>query len=119
MKFTGVVTHVINASGTSQRTGKEFIAYKYRIEETGKQYPEALMGETYGDRVPVLEKGQMVEVEFSMACDEYQGNLYGKNKVWKVTLIGAVQPPSRAIPADAGIPGTVESSAPPTDDLPF
>ena len=83
MKFTGVVTNVVDKSGTNRR-GEPFKAMLYRIEEQGKQYPESLCGETFGDRVPVMREGDFVEVDFSMSCKEYEGKWYGKNNIWRV-----------------------------------
>ena len=125
MKFTGVVTNVIDKSGVNKK-GEPFKAIMYRIEEQGKQFPESLCGETFGDKVPDMREGDFVEVDFSMSCTEYQGKWYGKNKIWRINYPNQTQVAqdgfghTQAATPIANVAGVVPVAANENaDDLPF
>ena len=85
MEFKGIVRKRLDKSGVS-KTGKDFIAYQYKIEEAEGQYPQSLLGDIFGDKLEVLNVGDVVTVTYNVKCDEYDGKLYGKNNVWKVDV---------------------------------
>jgi hypothetical protein len=86
MEFKGVVTHVIDKSGIS-KAGKPFVSFQIRVEQPYAQYPESVLIETNKKEVlPAI--GESVNVFFNMRCNEYNGNLYGRNNLWKVEKLG-------------------------------
>ncbi len=133
MEFTGEVKKKIVKSGVT-KNGADFKAFQYKIEEvTGGMYPQAMLADVFGDKVEELNVGDHVTVHFNMKCNEYEGKLYGKNDVWKLTglvrgtsaqemessvatydpLAGMPQPSASTAASEAGATGA------PEEDLPF
>ena len=121
MKFKGIVTHVVEKSGLNKK-GEPYVAYQYRIEENTPSYPQSMIGDVFGDKVEVLREGQLVEVDFNLRTDEYQGRWYGKNAIWKVNVI---EQPHESSPAEnfavapEQIPANESFDNKSADDLPF
>lgn len=122
MKFTGRVEHVIDKSGT-KKDGTPFMSAQYVITETEGIYPQSGLFETFGDRAGTAKVGDIVEVEFNLKCDEYQGKFYGKNSAWRIEVKIAAEPLKSVSMAQdplaqpdpvAGNTGQEQS-----DDLPF
>lgn len=121
MKFTGKVTKALDKSGTSKE-GKPFVAWQYCLEEEGVAYPQSCLLETFGDRTVKPNIGDMVEAEFNMKCTEYNGNLYGRNNAWKITVLPASDGRSMPQPienAPSGLPNIEPQGTSGQDDLPF
>ena len=84
MEFKGRVEKVNDKSGTSKKTGEPFTAFQFKVVEEGIQYPQVGIMDIYGDKIPAPEVGALVTVSYSLKGQEYEGNLYGKNDVWKI-----------------------------------
>lgn len=115
MEFTGVITKRIDKSGVSKK-GDPFVAYQYRIEEPSGQFPQSLLGETFGDKVVVMNEGDHVTVQYNVRCDEYEGRLYGKNNIWKADVSHSTGVGNNDSPKFAGEVASADGSS---DDLPF
>lgn len=121
MKFQGIVTNIVEKSGTNKK-GEPYVAYQYRIEEETPSYPQALLGEVFGDRIPALKVGQLVEVDFNIRCDEYQGKFYGKNAIWKAEILKEAEPEvpgAYSEPPGSIAPNESFTNEAKEDDLPF
>lgn len=124
MEFTGEVKKKIVKTGVT-KAGNAYKAFQYKIEEvTGGLYPQSMLADVFGDKVEELNEGDQVTVHFNMKCNEYEGKLYGKNEVWRISDLvrgSSVQEqqsydPLASVPAGAVCvgPGPTQN-----DDLPF
>lgn len=112
MKFKGKVIQKLDKSGVSKKDNTPFKSFSYVIEEMEGQYPQKGVFDTFGDKVEDLNIGDVVEVDYNLRANEWQGKWFGSNQIWRVTKEAQAQAPTSA---------PVIAPAPPVDtgDLPF
>ena len=86
-KITGKITHVIDKSGVSKKSNAPFVSFRYGILETEGQFPNSAVIDVFGDKLPKLNVGDLVEIDFNCKISEYQGNIYHQNSAWKINVI--------------------------------
>jgi len=94
------------------------------VVETDGQYPKKVCISMWGDKInePVLQIGNMLDINFDVESREYNGRWYTDVKAWKVDLASqdggmSSQPFEQAPPASLTPP--VDLSGDSSDDLPF
>lgn len=85
MKFKGKVIQKLDKSGVSKKDNTPFKSFSYVIEETEGQYPQKGVFDTFGDKVEDLNIGDVVEIDYNLRANEWQGKWFGSNQIWKVT----------------------------------
>ena len=126
MEQTGTIIAVMPAqSGTSQRTGNQWMSQEYVLEVPG-QYPKKMVFRIFGeDRIKQfnLHQGeQNVTVQFDIDAHEYNGRWFNEIRAYNVIRPYVGQPaPQAAAPQ----PTSAAPFPPPQpdqqgkDDLPF
>lgn len=135
MEITGTIIAVLPAqSGTSQRTGNQWMRQEYVIEVPG-MYPRRCCFSIFGeDRIRqfALQQGQQnVTVHFDIDAHEHEGRWYNEVRAYNVIHAGqqmqqpaaqpayAGQPAPSAAPAPSQNPFPPQQPAPQGNDLPF
>ena len=129
MEFIGKIIAVLpEKGGVSSRTGNEWKAQEYVIEDSASgQYPRRMCFEVFGaDRIAQfnIQMGQELKVSFDIDANQWQDRWFNRIRAWKVEP--AVQSPAAA-PMQAGAPVPPPMAAPAPDflagdakdDLPF
>lgn len=119
MEIKGEIIAVLPLkSGISQATGNKWQVQEYVIKETGKDYPQSLKFEVFGDKVESFSivLGEALTVSFDVSAREYKGAYYNTARAYKVEREISQQPQAQQIPQQAPIPPFVAQSS---DDLPF
>ena len=109
MNFKGKVINKLDKSGVSKKDNTPFKSFQYVIEEQEGQYPQKGVFESFGDKVPELEEGDIVSIEYNHRANEWEGKFYGTCQIWRVE-----KEPGQATP-----PPPVDFGTEKTDDLPF
>ena len=114
--------------GVSSRTGNEWKAQEYVIEDSASgQYPRRMCFEVFGaDRIAQfnIQMGQELKVSFDIDANQWQDRWFNRIRAWKVEpavqsqaaapmQAGAPVPPPAAAPAPDFLSGDAK------DDLPF
>ena len=129
MEFTGRVKAILpKRSGTSARTGNEWVAlpfiFEYFEHETDR-YADRVLLETFDTKViENIKEGMEVRCGFSHNVREYEGKTYNEIRLYKIECVSAAnQPTQQATDAAAGQQTTAQPNAPQEgekgDDLPF
>lgn len=129
MIFKGKVTHVGQVKKGETNQGTEYATNWLVAEELNPdnpKYPQRgvfKMFKTGEYMKSVLEYfpkvGDSVEIDYSLKANEYKGQFYGDNDVFKITKIGGgqkAQPQSSNDFADAPSIAPIDDDS---DDLPF
>ncbi|NDW17859.1 DUF3127 domain-containing protein [Dysgonomonas sp. 216] len=94
------------------------------IVETDGQYPKKICISMWGDKInePVLQIGNMLDINFDVESREYNGRWYTDVKAWKVELAGQ----GGSMPSSSFEQNNTTTLTPPADfssdsgdDLPF
>ena len=129
MEFIGRIIAVLpEKGGVSSRTGNEWKAQEYVIEDSASgQYPRRMCFEVFGaDRIAQfnIQVGQELRVSFDIDANQWQDRWFNRIRAWKVepaTASAPVQQPQPGVP----VPPPVPTAAPDflvgdaKDDLPF
>ena len=131
MEFTGRVKAILpKRSGTSARTGNEWVAlpfiFEYFEHETDR-YADRVLLETFDTKViENIKEGMEVRCGFSHNVREYDGKTYNELRLYKIESIKAANQPAQganAAPADnqptPPFPEPQNPSNQDDDDLPF
>lgn len=111
-KVVGTISNLTKKEGKTKK-GEDFKIVDFLVTEKG-EHPNSVLLSYYsqGDKIKFIDSflskagnGAIVDVEFVMSSREYNGKIYGDNKVWKVDFIQ---------PVDTG--KSINSN---DDDLPF
>lgn len=129
MEFIGKIIAVLpEKGGVSSRTGNEWKAQEYVIEDSASgQYPRRMCFEVFGaDRIAQfnIQMGQELKVSFDIDANQWQDRWFNRIRAWKVEpavqsqvaapmQAGAPVPPPMAAPAPDFLAGDAK------DDLPF
>ena len=127
MEFIGKIIAVLpEKGGVSNRTGNEWKAQEYVIEDSASgQYPRRMCFEVFGaDRIAQfnIQVGQELKVSFDIDANQWQDRWFNRIRAWKVEpataaasapVQGAPVPP----PAPTMAPDFLAGDA--KDDLPF
>ena len=129
MEFTGRVKAILpKRSGTSARTGNEWVALPFifeYFEEDNKRYADRVLLETFDTKViENIKEGMEVRCGFSHNVREYEGKTYNDIHLYKIECVSMTnQPAQQTNDAAAGNQPTTQSQAPQVanqnDDLPF
>lgn len=82
-KIKGKITQVIDKSGVSKK-GENYVSFRYGITEVDVEHPQSAVIDAFGDKLPKLSVGQIVEIDFNMRMQEYNGNIYHSNNAWRI-----------------------------------
>jgi hypothetical protein len=97
MELTGKIIAVMPAnSGTSQRTGQEWMNQQYVLEVPG-MYPRKMVFEVFGqDRIEKfnIQEGQEVTVSFEIDAHEHNGRWFNEIRAWDVRPSGQQHAPT-------------------------
>ncbi len=129
MEFIGKIIAVLpEKGGVSSRTGNEWKAQEYVIEDSASgQYPRRMCFEVFGaDRIAQfnIQMGQELKVSFDIDANQWQDRWFNRIRAWKVEPASQAQ---AAAPMQGGspVPPPVAAPAPDflagdaKDDLPF
>ena len=129
MEFTGRVKAILpKRSGTSARTGNEWVALPFifeYFEEDNKRYADRVLLETFDTKViENIKEGMEVRCGFSHNVREYEGKTYNEIHLYKIECVSMINQPARQTnDAATGNQLTPQSQAPQgtnqNDDLPF
>lgn len=117
MKITGKITKIQKTETGVSKAGKEWKKLNF-IVETTEQYNNLYCFELFGDKVDnFLSNNKVnsnVEVEFNVACREYQDKYYTTLQAWKVWQVESsdVSAPFQTVSKD-------DLNTDLTNDLPF
>ena len=94
------------------------------IVETDGQYPKKVCISMWGDKInePILQIGNILDINFDVESREYNGRWYTDVKAWKVDLAGqggSTGSPSFEQADPATLTPPVDLSGDSGDDLPF
>lgn len=135
MEFTGRVKAILpKRSGTSARTGNEWVAlpfiFEYFEHETDR-YADRVVLETFDTKViDNIKEGMEVRCGFSHNVREYEGKTYNELRLYKIECVSAANKPAQGANAssvaDNGDPAVIgpQNQQKPAeeeqnDDLPF
>ena len=132
MEFTGRVKAILpKRSGTSARTGNEWVALPFifeYFEEDNKRYADRVLLETFDTKViENIKEGMEVRCGFSHNVREYEGKTYNEIRLYKIECVKAApQGANDGGVADNGDPAVVgpqngqnQAQEEQKDDLPF
>jgi hypothetical protein len=135
MEFTGRVKAILpKRSGTSARTGNEWVALPFifeYLENPTDRYADRVLLETFDTKViENIKEGMEVRCGFSHNVREYEGKTYNEVRLYKIECVSAAnQPAQGANDAAAGNQPTQQVNATQSqqkpaeeeqnDDLPF
>ena len=129
MEFTGRVKAILpKRSGTSARTGNEWVALPFifeYFEEDNKRFADRVLLETFDTKVMEnIKEGMEVRCGFSHNVREYEGKTYNEIRLYKIECVSMTnQPAQQTTDAATGNQPTPQSQAPQgtnqNDDLPF
>lgn len=87
MEFKGIITDVIETSGTFKKTGENFTAYKIRMEEKDSQYPNSICLDLFGDKLQYKVGQEGTAIFYTEATlSEDKSKMYGKNKLKEIKI---------------------------------
>ena len=125
MIFKGKVTHVGQVKQGTTNKGTDYATNTLVATELNPENPEYpqqgvfKMFKTGEYMKSVLEffpkVGDEVEIDYKIKANEYKGNFYGDNDVFKITKIGGGQQQTKASPQ----PAVAQQGFDDGDDLPF
>ena len=135
MEFKGRVKAILpKRSGTSARTGNEWVALPFifeYFENPTDRYADRVLLETFDTKViENIKEGMEVRCGFSHNVREYEGKTYNEVRLYKIECVSAAnQPAQGANDAAAGNQPTPQANAQQSqqkpaeeehnDDLPF
>lgn len=130
MEFIGKIIAVLPAKGgVSNRTGNEWKAQEYVIEDSASsQYPRKMCFEVFGsDKIAQfnIQVGQELKVSFDIDANQWQDRWFNRIRAWKVEPAGTAAATTAPSMAGAPVPPPVPTAAPDflagdaNDDLPF
>ena len=129
MEFIGRVKAILpKRSGTSARTGNEWVAlpfiFEYFEHETDR-YADRVLLETFDTKVIAnIKEGMEVKCGFSHNVRAYEGKTYNEIRLYKIECVSMTnQPAQQTNDSATGNQPTPQSQAPhgtnQNDDLPF
>lgn len=129
MEFIGKIIAVLPPKGgVSSRTGNEWKAQEYVIEDSASgQYPRRMCFEVFGsDKIAQfnIQTGEDLKVSFDIDASQWQDRWFNRIRAWKVerTAGQASMPPAAApyspAPAAPSAPANFAATDE-KDDLPF
>lgn len=110
MEFTGRIKVKINRSGNKKSDGTPFTSFDYLIEQENERYPESIIANAYGDKIPEMSEGSLVKVNVSLEARAWNDKFFQSIRIWKAEVLDGVTAPA---------PAPEAPSAEGCDDLPF
>ena len=88
MKTKGTITKILELQKGTSKAGKEWQKQTFIID-TGEQYNNLVAFEIFGEEKisSILKNNKLndiVEVEFNISCNEWQGKYFTTLQAWKV-----------------------------------
>lgn len=129
MEFTGKIIAALPPKGGVSKSGNEWKAQEYVIEDSvSSQYPRRMCFEVFGaDKIEQfnIQIGEELMVSFDIDARQWNDRWFNSIRVWKVerTTAAAAAAPAPATgaplppPAPAAVPEFTASDS--NDDLPF
>lgn len=100
MEVTGKIIAVMPAqSGTSQRTGNNWMYQQYVLEVPG-MYPKRMVFDVFGeDKIKKfnVQQGMEATVSFEIDAHEYNGRWFNEVRAWDVRPAGQHQPTAQNV----------------------
>lgn len=123
MEFTGKVIAILQPKGGVSKTGNEWKAQEF-VVENHDQYPRKMCFEVFGtDKIEQfnIQMGEELAVSFDIDARQWQDRWFNSIRAWKVERVGARAPSATGAPvpppAPSAAPEFLSSDA--KDDLPF
>ena len=116
MKLKGTIQRILPMQSGTSKAGNEWQKVEFVVEEVNAPHPDIVCISAMNDHVQELlgfNAGDIVEVEFSCRCNDYNNRVYNSISLFKITKDGIsapVQPQQQPIPLQEKEQG---------DDLPF
>ncbi len=93
MIFKGIIKNISEVKTGKTKNGEDYAVRNFLIEEQKDQYPESIYGQVFkkGEYAKYLtdnfslKVGDIVEVEYNLKAEEYNGKYYQKIGIWKIT----------------------------------
>ena len=99
MEFTGKIIAILQPRGGVAKSGNEWKAQEYVIEDHG-QYPRKMCFDVFGaDKIEQfnIQMGEELTVSFDVDARQWQDRWFNSIRAWKVERVSATAP--------AGAPG--------------
>ncbi len=122
MDFTGKIIAVLAPKSGTSKTGNEWKAQEFVIENHD-QYPRKMCFEVFGtDKIEQfnIQMGEELTVSFDIDARQWQDRWFNSIRAWKVERVaaGAAAPfPGSPVPPPTSVPEFMPGDA--KDDLPF
>ena len=117
MELKGTIKKILPMQSGKSQKGNDWQKVEFVVEETGEAYPDTVCISAMNDHVQELmgiNQGDLVNVEFSCRCNEYNGKVYNSISLFKITKIEGQQ----QAPAPQPFPQQGQTSND-NDGLPF
>lgn len=123
MEFTGRIIAILQPRGGVSKSGNEWKAQEYVIEDNG-QYPRKMCFDVFGaDKIEQfnIQMGEELTVSFDVDARQWQDRWFNSIRAWKVERVNATAPSSGSpVPPPPAPEATPDFLANDTkDDLPF
>lgn len=99
MEFIGTIKKILPTRSGVSKTGKEWKAVSFVVENTEGKYPEGYLFETFNDLN--ANEGEKVVVKFDGRVREWEGKYFNSLNAYKVTRLDEPQPISNE---ESGLP---------------
>ena len=124
MEFTGKIIAILQPRGGVSKTGNEWKAQEYVIEDHG-QYPRKMCFDVFGaDKIEQfnIQMGEELTVSFDVDARQWQDRWFNSIRAWKVERVSATAPagaPGAPVPPPAPTAAPEFLTGDAKDDLPF
>ena len=97
LKVTGKITNVLEKQSGTSKSGNDWVKQSF-VLNTEEKYNNIYCFEVFGDeKVENLNKynkvGDVVEVEFNVSTNEWQGKYFTSLQAWKISKSNSDTPP--------------------------
>ncbi|MCI1646826.1 MAG: DUF3127 domain-containing protein [Bacteroides sp.] len=124
MEFTGKIIAILPARGGVSKSGNEWKAQEYVIEDHG-QYPKRMCFDIFGtDKIESfnIQMGEELTVSFDIDARQWQDRWFNSIRAWKIDRVNATaaaQAPGAPVPPPTPSPVPEFLAGDAKDDLPF
>ena len=124
MESTGKIIAILQPRGGVAKSGNEWKAQEYVIEDHG-QYPRKMCFDVFGaDKIEQfnIQMGEELTVSFDVDARQWQDRWFNSIRAWKVERVSAAAPagaPGAPVPPPAPTAAPEFLAGDAKDDLPF
>ena len=118
LEVKGKINQILKVDSGVSKAGKEWKKQEF-IVETDDQFPKQVCFTLFNDKISLLDglnRGEDVNVSFSVESREFNGRWYHNINAWKIDRVSPEAPAN--MPPNYG-PGDIPPEPADTDDLPF